>query len=387
MDENSQDLNDSNRGSTTMAIPMQQIQSGPSQSGTARHEFSLPPVDTGKDAWCFLAACWAVEALVWDKYKGFSFSFGVFQDYYSSHEPFRGSGNIASIGTTTMGVMYIGTPVVIALCRLFPRQARWFTLAGLFVASLAMAMSSFCSTVPQLLGVQGVLFGAAGCFAYSPCVLYIDEWFVRRKGMAYGIMWSAAGFGGVVLPLLLESLLGRFGFATAMRIWSGILFAAAAPLALFIKPRLPHSPSVSSRVRTFDMAYVKTRLFALHQLANVIQATGYFLPGIYLPAYARAQFGASGFLAALTVILVNIAATVGSVMMGSLSDRLHVTTCVILSAIGGTTAVLLIWGLSSSLGVLYLFCTVYGLFAGGLDVHVARHHARGGAEGDRERQQ
>ncbi|KAK7969091.1 MFS general substrate transporter [Apiospora saccharicola] len=340
MDENSQDLNDSNRGSTTMAIPMQQIQSGPSQSGTARHEFSLPPVDTGKDAWCFLAACWAVEALVW----GFSFSFGVFQDYYSSHEPFRGSGNIASIGTTTMGVMYIGTPVVIALCRLFPRQARWFTLAGLFVASLAMAMSSFCSTVPQLLGVQG--------------------WFVRRKGMAYGIMWSAAGFGGVVLPLLLESLLGRFGFATAMRIWSGILFAAAAPLALFIKPRLPHSPSVSSRVRTFDMAYVKTRLFALHQLANVIQATGYFLPGIYLPAYARAQFGASGFLAALTVILVNIAATVGSVMMGSLSDRLHVTTCVILSAIGGTTAVLLIWGLSSSLGVLYLFCTVYGLFAG-----------------------
>jgi hypothetical protein len=29
------------------------------------HEFSLPPTDTGKDAWLFLAACWAVEALVW----------------------------------------------------------------------------------------------------------------------------------------------------------------------------------------------------------------------------------------------------------------------------------------------------------------------------------
>lgn len=32
------------------------------------HEFSLPPTDTGKDAWLFLAACWAVEALVWGKY-------------------------------------------------------------------------------------------------------------------------------------------------------------------------------------------------------------------------------------------------------------------------------------------------------------------------------
>lgn len=29
-----------------------------------RQDFSLPPVDTGKDAWLFLAACWMVEALV-----------------------------------------------------------------------------------------------------------------------------------------------------------------------------------------------------------------------------------------------------------------------------------------------------------------------------------
>lgn len=48
-----------------MDIAMQQIQSGGTQSGTTRQEFSLPPVDTGKDAWFFLAACWAVEALVW----------------------------------------------------------------------------------------------------------------------------------------------------------------------------------------------------------------------------------------------------------------------------------------------------------------------------------
>lgn len=26
---------------------------------------SLPPVDGGKDAWLFLAACFAIEALVW----------------------------------------------------------------------------------------------------------------------------------------------------------------------------------------------------------------------------------------------------------------------------------------------------------------------------------
>lgn len=223
-------------------------------------------------------------------------------------------------------------------------------------------MSSFCTSVSQLIATQGFLFGLGGCFAYCPCVLYIDEWFAQRKGMAYGIVWGAAGFGGVVLPLLLETLLNKVGFPSATRIWGGILFVASTPLAYFVKPRLPYSATTNKRL--FNMRYVKSRLFVLHQLANVIQATGYFLPGIYLPIYARTAFGASGFLSALTVILVNLSATLGSAIMGTMTDKFHVTTCIILSASGGATSVFLLWGLSPSLPVLFVFCFLYGLFAG-----------------------
>ena len=38
--------------------------------GGTRHEFSLPPVDRGKDAWLFLTACFLIEALVWGKLAG-----------------------------------------------------------------------------------------------------------------------------------------------------------------------------------------------------------------------------------------------------------------------------------------------------------------------------
>jgi MFS family permease len=55
---------------------------------------------------------------------------------------------------------------------------------------------------------------------------------------------------------------------------------------------------------------------------------------------------------------------VGSVIMGLLTDRLHVTTCIIISTVGTTAGVFLIWGLSSSLPTLFVFCVVYGLFAG-----------------------
>jgi hypothetical protein len=58
----------------------------------------IPPADGGKDAWLFLVGCFFVEALVW----GFPFSFGIFQQYYTEHEPFSGSSSIAVIGTCSM---------------------------------------------------------------------------------------------------------------------------------------------------------------------------------------------------------------------------------------------------------------------------------------------
>ncbi|KAI1340829.1 major facilitator superfamily domain-containing protein [Xylariaceae sp. FL0016] len=343
---------------TSKDSPQENVLSNSSEPPVLNAESSLPPVDTGKQAWLFLSACWVVEAFTF----GFGFSFGVFQNYYSTHEPFAGSGNIAVIGTTTSGLLYLGTPFVLVLCRLYPRWARWATVVGLFLASLSMAMASFCTSVPQLIGAQGFLFGIGGCIAYCPCTLYIDEWFARRKGMAYGIVWSAAGAGGLILPLLLEVLLARFGFKTAMRVWSGILFVSTAPLAYFIKPRLPYSARV---YRTpFNMRFAISRRFLMHQLVNVIEATGYFLPSIFLPTYARVVFDSSTFLSTLTVMLVNISATVGLVVMGSLSDKLQVTSCMIMSASGVAIAVLLVWGLSASLPALYVFCVLYGLFAG-----------------------
>lgn len=100
----------------------QREQDAGSQLQISSEEPSLPPVDRGKDAWLFLAACWVVEAVTFGDLLpklchapprgftealltrgtlGFGFSFGIFQDYYSSHEPFSSSKSIAVIGTTT----------------------------------------------------------------------------------------------------------------------------------------------------------------------------------------------------------------------------------------------------------------------------------------------
>ncbi|KAI0405378.1 major facilitator superfamily domain-containing protein [Xylaria palmicola] len=332
----------------------------PDQNGsTHRHpEFSLPPVDSGKEAWLFLAACFVVDALIW----GYAFSFGVFQDYYSQHAQFASSGNIAAVGTTAVGILYLCSPVVIGICRLYPRHTRYTTPVGLLLTTLSLSLASLATSTDTLIALQGVLYAVGGAIAYCPTILYIDEWFLSRKGMAYGIVWSGEGLASAVIPLVIQRLLSEYGHETTLRASGVAIFVICAPLSAFIKPRLPRSNTTA--MRPWGLKFLFSGLFAPYQLGNLVQGTGHFIPSIYLPTYARTVFKASGFLSALTVLLINLSTTIGCVIMGTLTDRLQATTCILISSVGATVGIFAIWGLTSSLAALYAFCIVYGLFAG-----------------------
>ena len=320
----------------------------------------FPPADTGKDAWLFLAACFVVEVLVW----GFPFAFGLFQDYYSTHEPFSASNSIAVIGACAMGIMYLGAPVVFAVLKMWPSLRRGSCFVGLIIMCIGTGVSSLSQNVAHLILTQGVLYAIGGSIAYCPTILFVNEWFIKRRGLAFGVMWAGTGVAGVILPLVLQHLLSTYGFRTTLRIWSITLFVFTLPLLYFVKPRLPTSQSHRHHSRTFDFSFLTLGTFAVLQACNVLEALGYFLPSIYLPTYAQQYLGASPFPAAFTLIAINVASVFGCIAMGSLIDRFHVTTCILLSSIGATVGTFLLWGFSTSLPILYVFCVTYGLFAG-----------------------
>lgn len=258
--------------------------------------------------------------------------------------------------------MYLDAPIIMAICRLYPKAARFAPPVGLLIMCISLAASSFSQTTTHLIATQGILFAIGGSICYCPCILYMDEWFVRRKGLAFGVMWSGTGLGGCTIPLLLEFLLGRYGFRTTLRIWSIALFLLTIPLVYFIKPRLP--PSATTHIKPTKLGFVTHRSFILYQPANIAEAAGFFLPGLYLPSYARSALGAGSFPAALTVLAVNVASVGGTVAMGALTDRLDVTTCIMISTAGTVLGTFLLWGFATNLATLYVFCIVYGVFAG-----------------------
>ncbi|KAF2669078.1 MFS general substrate transporter [Microthyrium microscopicum] len=325
----------------------------------------LPRTDGGKDAWLFLAACFALEALIW----GFPFTYGIFQDYYAKEPSFQGQTSIALIGTCSMGVLYLGAPFLFAGLTRWPQARRACTYVGIIIMCSALVLSSFATEVWHLTVTQGVLYSIGGGIAYSPMILFVHEWFVRKKGLAFGIMWAGTSVAGVLLPIIMTSLLSRYGFRTALRIWAIVVAVIALPLLSFAKPRLPlstthHRAHSSSFRQLFDLSFLTMPYFLILQACNIIESSGYFLPSLYLPTYARDALHSSNLASAFTVTAINGATVVGTIVMGTLIDKFHVTTCIFVSTMGSTICVFLLWGLATDLPLLYVFAITYGLFAG-----------------------
>lgn len=121
--------------------------------------------------------------------------------------------------------------------------------------------------------------------------------------------------------------------------------------------------STEANRRRFDYRFALSPAFIAFQIGNVFQGLGYFIPGIYLPTYAQEQ-GMGDTAATATIVLLNVMGVFGSICVGILIDRLHVTTVLLVFAVGSAISVLVLWGLSASQPLLLIFCAVYGFFAG-----------------------
>jgi MFS family permease len=274
--------------------------------------------------------------------------------------------------------MYMSGLVLFPAYKKWPRLANTSKWTGLPLMAAGLIAASFAQEVNHLILTQGAIYAVGGSIIYCPTILFIDEWFIQRKGLAYGVLWasfifstkspssnlSQAGTGtaGLIMPFLLNVLLEKYGFHTTLHVWAVTILILSAPLLYFLRPRLPISP-ISQSPR-YGLRFLKTLSFWLLQSGLIIESLGYFLPSIYLPTFAR-SLGFSPAIGSLLVALLNNTAIFATITMGMLCDRFHVTTVILLSTVGATISVFLFWGLSTALPLLIAFSILYGFFAGG----------------------
>ncbi|KND90988.1 Monocarboxylate transporter 12 [Tolypocladium ophioglossoides CBS 100239] len=323
----------------------------------------LPPTDEGPGAWKYLLGCFLVEALLWaGDMAGFPLAFGVFQEYYSRQPEFADNPNIAAIGTIATSIYFLGAPLAAPLVRRFQWWQQYIVAAGWAICAVSLLAASMVSSVSGLIATQGVLYGLGFLMLYFPVLSMLNEWFVQRRGLAYGVLCAGGGVSGAGLPFLLEWLLSTTGYRTTLRVIAIAQFVGLVPALLLLRPRL--RPSSSGALRAVDLSFFRQPLFWFFALSNLFQGLGYYIPSLYLPTFASV-LGLSGSMGTLILAFNNMACVIGQVAFGHLSDRYNnIHVLVFVSTFAAGLATLTIWGLVHSLAGLLAFSFIYGSFAG-----------------------
>lgn len=171
---------------------------------------------------------------------------------------------------------------------------------------------------------QGILYGLGSGLVFAPNMSLIDEWFINRRSLAYGIYFACSSISAAVIPVVMRSLLARYSAKATLIGW-GIFVAVVLSIALTgVRPRLPESSTeVDEKVNPlsgdFSYEFLRKPLFWLIILSNVLQALSQYLPSVYIPSYATAVTGASAESASALLAIYNIASAIFQPLIGLLA--------------------------------------------------------------------
>ncbi len=70
----------------------------------------------------------------------------------------------------------------------------------------------------------------------TPLSTAVANWFIRKRSLAFGLMWSGSGISGAAIPFL-ALLIGALGWRTALFVVGLIIWAVGLPLILVVRHR------------------------------------------------------------------------------------------------------------------------------------------------------
>lgn len=236
---------------------------------------------------------------------------------------------------------------------------------------LGLVAGSFAKTLPSLILTQGIMYGLGFLIFYYPIISMVDEFWIERRGMAYGLLCSSSGASGTAMPLVIQALLRRYGYPTTLRAIALTLLLVTGPLIPMLKGRLPLTESSVSVART-DWSFVKKPLFWIYSVSNLMQGLGYFFPSLFLPSYAK-LIGLDGWQGALLLTVMSVSQVLGQFTFGYLSDRkISLNVLITVSLLTSSTATFTLWGIARSFAPLLVFAMIFGFFGAGYTAMWAR---------------
>lgn len=317
-----------------------------------------PPPDVGIVPWLQVLAGFFLMFNAW----GIVLSYGTFQSYYTSptsplHDSTFSSA-IAWIGSTQAFLLAFGG----ALSGKYfdAGYFRQMLYAGTFMIVFGLMMTSLATQYYQVLLAQGLCVGGGTGLLLVSSVGLPSTWFVRRRGLAVGVVSTGASVAGIVFPIALRHLIPTVGFGWAARILGFISLSTLAVSIALIRQRLPPR----RRGSFIEYKALKQPEFALYVAGFCFNCLGFYTFYDFVEEWAVAtHVDTKGLPVVYILPILNAASIFGRIIPAFISDYLGPLNIQVPSLLMSGLLVL-VWIPAHTIGPLMILTILYGFFSG-----------------------
>jgi len=274
----------------------------------------------------------------------FGFSIGVFLPVMCGEFEWSRTAlaSVMSVGALCFG---LPSPLIGFLVAKF--GARIILVLGGLITGIGLSLMFFVQDIWQVYIFFSLTGFGAGIGGYIPTTTLANDWFIKKRPLAMGILLASTNLGGFIFPLLLTALISSIGWRMSWVMLGGIVIIGGSLLGAWVlvrnKPEdvgeVPDGISRRSEEEIKAMDYIIevtdpqagwTTKRALKQPATWLIA-GYTASNLFafqtMAAHQVAYMQDTGFspmVAASSLSMVSISAIVGSLVFGIMALKMRV---------------------------------------------------------------
>jgi MFS family permease len=239
---------------------------------------------------------------------------------------------------------------------------RWLLIPGSICIVLSMFILGICTQYWHFILNFSILGGLGTSLIFTPSVASVGHWFFHGRGNATGIAATGGAFGGIVFPLLLQSLIPKVGFGWATRIMGFMILFLCLISNTLVRSRLPKSSI--RRSPHPDARILAQPAFAWTVFAVFLLEWALFIPLTYITSYALHEQYSVAFSYQILPIL-NVGSVFGRWLPGFYSDIIGRYNTTLIFVILTIISVFVIWlPFGAHTAGLVVFVLLFGFASG-----------------------
>ncbi|KAI2897888.1 hypothetical protein CBS147343_5201 [Aspergillus niger] len=312
-------------------------------------EFTYP--EGGFAAWTVAIGCWCSMTAG----LGLVNSVGVLEAYVSYN--MLPSSSPSAIGWIFGIYVFISYFCGVQIGPIFDaRGPRELMILGTVCSLAGIFCLGLCTEYYQFILSLSILNGIGSSFLFTPAMGTISHWFNAKRGLASGFAFTGSGLGGVIFPLMLQSLIPRLGWGWSMRLVGFVLLFLCILSVVLCRSRLPPKRGATSSWRDVlpSAAIFRdgTGAMAVTSAGVFLVEWAYFVPITYLPTYYLTRKGLSGRQAIVDsdaafayrlLAILNSVSCLGRFFIGYIADRIGRYNTMIVSTLLCLVSVMCLW--------------------------------------------